>query len=270
MSLRAFWKRNLAFFKLAIASNVEYRFNFFVDAVAQPSITTLIEMLLWTAVFRAAGTDTINGFGQEAYLAYALWGSFFARIAASWTYEYRMIDEIESGSVNGLLVRPMTFYEYYLSQLMGYKAITTLISFIVPLSASLLLDWNVDESRLPMAALLVFYYLILVHSISFVICCFAFHFNRVHSLTMAKNLILWLLTGELFPLDLMPEPFRTWTIALPFSSGVYLPVGYMTGRLGHAELMGGFASVTLSLILVNIVGYALWKNGLRSYVGTGA
>lgn len=270
MSLRAFWKRNLGFFNLAIASNVEYRFNYLIDAVVQPSLTVLIEILLWTAIFRVAGTDLINGFGQNHYLAYALWGAFFARIASSWMYEFRMIDEIESGSINGLLVRPVTFYEYYLSQLLGYKFVTTIVSFLVPLSASLVLDWPIQLSRLPLAVALVFYFLILVHSISFVVSCFAFHFNRVHSLTVAKNLALWLFTGELFPLDLIPDPFRQWVMALPFSSAVYLPVGFLTGRVDPSQMLGGFVSVSFALVVVNALGYALWKNGLRSYVGTGA
>lgn len=270
MSLRAFWKRNLAFFNLAVASNVEYRFNFLIDAAVQPTLTTLIEILLWTAIFRAAGTDLVNGFGLDYYLAYALWGAFFARIAASWMYEYRMIEEIESGTVNGILVRPMTFYEYYLSQLMGYKFATTFVSFLVPFAASLMLPWPVELARLPWAVLMVFYYLILVHSISFVVSTFAFHFNRVHALSGAKNLCLWFFTGELFPLDLMPEPYRSWIISLPFASGVYLPVGYLTGRIGSDLFFGGFVSVSIALIVVNGAGYVLWKRGLRSYVGTGA
>lgn len=255
---------------MAIASNVEYRVNYVVDAVVQPTLTTFIELLLWFAVFRAAGSETIAGFGLQYYLSYALWASFFARIAASWMYEFRMIEEIESGSVNGLLVRPMSFYEYYFSQLIGYKFITTIVSFLIPFVASLFLDWPADLWRLPMATLLVMYYLVLVHSISFVVCCFAFFLNRIHAFTVAKNLALWIVTGELIPLDLMPEPFRGFVIALPFSSGVYLPVGYITGRVTLEQVGQGFLSITIGLVVVNLFGAWLWKRGLKSYVGTGA
>lgn len=44
-----------------------------------------------------------------------------------------MIEEIESGTVDGIIVRPISFYEYYFSQLMGYKFITTLTSLLIPL-----------------------------------------------------------------------------------------------------------------------------------------
>ncbi|KYG68656.1 ABC transporter permease [Bdellovibrio bacteriovorus] len=270
MSSAVFWKRNLAFAKLAIVTNLEYRLNYFVDAILQPTITTGIEMLLWHAVFVGAGTAEVAGFTRDYYLSYALWGAFFARICTSWMYEYRMIQEIDTGTINSLLVRPMSFYEYYFSQLMGYKFVTTLVSMLIPLSVVMIFKLPTQLSRLPMAFALEFYYLILVHSISFVVASIAFYFNKVYSLTGAKNLALWLFTGELFPLDLMSEPFRTWAIALPFSAGVYVPVGYITGRLEIATVWQSFVSVTIGIVVVNLIGMAMWRKGIKTYAGTGA
>lgn len=269
-SFAVFWKRNLAFAKLAIVSNLEYRLNFFIDALVQPSLTTVIEVLLWVAVFKGAGTTSINGFSREYYLSYALWASFFARLAASWMYELRMIGEIDSGSINGLLVRPMSFYEYYFSQLMGYKLITTTTSLVIPLVAALAFDLPTIFVRVPIGILLCLYYLVLVHSISFIISCCAFYFNKIYSFTTAKNLLFWVLTGELFPLDLLPGAWREVFIALPFSSGVYIPVGYITGRVDFATVREGFLSVTIGIIVLNAFGAWFWKRGLRTYAGTGA
>ena len=269
-SFAVFWKRNLAFAKLAIVSNLEYRLNYFIDVIVQPVLTTGIEILLWFAVFKGAHTLTINGFGREFYLSYALWSAFFARIATSWMYEFKMIEEVSSGTINSLIVRPMGFYEYYLSQLMGYKFVTTIISMIVPVMAAYYYDLPTHFSRIPIAILLCFYYLLLVHTISFLVSCAAFHFTKITSFTVAKNLMLWILTGELFPLDLIPGVWRERLISLPFSSGVFIPVGYITGRVEYNTVLNGFVSVTISLILLNLFGAWLWKKGLDSYAGTGA
>lgn len=269
-SFAVFWKRNLAFSHLAIVSNLEYRLNYFIDALVQPILTTLIEILLWYAVFKGAGVDQINGFGRESYLAYALWGAFFARITTSWMYEFRMITEIESGTINSLLVRPVSFYEYYLSQLMGYKVMTTAISLMVPVIAVQFFNLPTDLSRLPLAVLLGFWYLVFIHSISFLISCCAFWFNKIHSFTVAKNLGLWLLSGELFPLDLLPTYAQKIMIALPFSAGVYLPVGYLTGRVDSSQIFSGFISIGIGILVVNLIGSMLWKQGIKGYTGTGA
>jgi ABC-2 type transport system permease protein len=102
-SFAVFLKRNLAFANLAIVANLEYRLNYFIDAIIQPILTTGIEILLWVAVFKGAKSDSIAGFSQANYLSYALWSAFFARIATSWMYEFKMVEEISSGSVNEFL-----------------------------------------------------------------------------------------------------------------------------------------------------------------------
>ncbi len=269
-SFAVFWKRNLAFANLAVVTNLEYRLNYFVDAIVQPILTTGIEILLWIAVFKGAHSDTIAGFSRESYLSYALWSAFFARIATSWMYEFRMVEEVSSGSINSLIVRPMSFYEYYLSQLMGYKIVTTAVSLLIPIAGAYLFNLPAIMTRLPLAILLCFYYLILVHTISFIISTMAFHFTKISSITVAKNLFFWILMGELFPLDLLPEPFKTAIISLPFASGVFVPVGYITGRIGIETVYTGFISVTVGLIVFNLLGAYLWKKGMDTYVGTGA
>jgi ABC-2 type transport system permease protein len=244
--------------------------NFFIDALAQPILTTGIELTLWWAMFASTNSPTIGGFTREYYLSYALWAAFASRIATSWMYEFRMINEIENGTINSLIVRPMSFYEYYFSQLMGYKFVTTFISFIFPLAVSLYFDLPTIFSRFPLALLLMFYYLVLIHSLSFLVSTSAFFLNKVHSFTMAKNLFIWLLTGELIPVDLMPAVLKDILLFLPFTSGVYLPVAYITGRIEVAPVYNGFLSVTIWLVVVNLLNYFLWKKGLKAYVGTGA
>jgi ABC-2 type transport system permease protein len=269
-SFVVFWKRNLAFFNLAILSNLEYRFNFIIDAMVQPTMGALIEILVWVAVFKGADSNLINGFNKDHYLSYAIWASFFARISASWAYEFKMVEEVSSGTLNTLITRPMSFYEYYLSQMLGYKFVTTLFSFIVPIIAVLFFNLPTELLKMPLAILLCFYYLILVHTISFIISTVAFHFTKVSALTVAKNLALWILAGEIFPLDLIPNPYQKWLIMLPFSSGVYLPVGYMTGRVTLDQMINGFISVSVGIIVLNIIGFKLWSIGLKEYSGTGA
>ncbi|MEK6773089.1 MAG: ABC-2 family transporter protein [Bdellovibrionota bacterium] len=251
-------------------SNLEYRLNFLVDAIVQPTLSTIVEIVLWTSIFAGAGLSAIGGFGKEYYIAYALCATFLSRISSSWMYEFRMIQEIESGTINSLIVRPMSFYEYYLSQLLGYKFITTVISLTIPLSVFLVYKLPFHWDRLPISLLMVFYYLILVHSMSFVVSCFAFFLNRIQGITSAKNLGLWLLSGELFPLDLLPEPLKTIMIQLPFANAVYVPTGYITGRIGFEYIKSGFVSITVGIIVVNLIGYFFWRRGLKAYVGTGA
>jgi ABC-2 type transport system permease protein len=72
------------------------------------------------------------------------------------------------------------------------------------------------------------------------------------------------------PLDLIPEPYRSFFLALPFSAGVYTPVGYFTGRLEIHSIWQSFLSISIGIVLINLLGALMWKKGVKTYAGTGA
>lgn len=266
----AFWRRNLALAKLGIVTNLEYRFNFVIDAFIQPILTVGIETLLWVAIFKTAEAGLIGGFARESYLAYAVWAPFLGRIAISWMYESMMVEEVVSGSINTILSRPISFFEYYMSQTLGYKVVTTLFSMLAPLLATYIFDLPIHYSRLPIALALVVYYIFLVHTMSFLVSTLGFYLTRVRSFTLLKNLTLLLLGGELVPIDLMPKGLADFLLNLPFSSGVYVPLAYISGRAESDLMLKGFFNVTWGLALGGLASYWMWTRGVKQYTGTGA
>ncbi len=249
---------------------LEYRLNFLIDTILQPLLVSVIEMLIWSTIYVAMGSHLPGGFSKEAYVGYALWAAFVSRIAENWMYEYRLIEDIESGNVNAILVRPISFFEYYLFQFMGYKMMGLVTSIGIPIVVCAIWNYPLIWSRLPLFFLMVFTYLIFAFTMSFTVACLAFFFSRVHALTGAKNIALWVLSGLVFPLDLAPEPFRTWLIHLPFASGVFVPVGYLTGRLDFAAWLRGYTAIWEGLVVFGALATVLWHYGRKTYSGTGA
>jgi ABC-2 type transport system permease protein len=263
-------RRNLAFAKLAVTTNLEYRLNYFVDAIVQPALSCVIEAALWAAIFRTSGKAEIGGFTQNYYISYVIWAAFTARITANWMYEFRMVEDINSGSLNGIITRPMSFFEYYLSQFVGYKLITTAISMTIPFAASYFFDLPVLYDRIPATFLLVLFYLVFTYLMSFIVSTASFYLSRIYGLTMVKNLSLWILSGELVPLDIFPEPFRSTLMALPFASGAFTPVAYLTGRVGADVLIRGYLSIFAGILVLSFVAVWAWRKGMQQYSGTGA
>lgn len=222
------------------------------------------------AILTGISGGQLGGYGREYYLAYALWANFMGRISINWMYEFTMLDDVDSGRLNAILMRPISFYEFYLAQFMGYKLTVALISLWIPSVVCILLNAPFHPERLPLMFALVIFFLVFTHTLSFCVACMAFYMNRAHSLTAMKNLAIWVLAGELVPLDLYPEPFKSFLIHSPFAAGVYLPVGYLTGRVDTPMMLNGFVSVGLGLVVVGSIAFALWKTGVRNYAGTGA
>jgi ABC-2 type transport system permease protein len=255
---------------MSVLSHLEYRFNFFTDTVLHPVLVAALEMAIWSAIIAASGDALFGGFTQDSYISYALWAAFFGRNAANWMYEYRMVFEIDTGTVNSLLVRPYSFYEYYMSQFFGYKLVGSMVSIAIPLSVTMMMDGTTNHSRLPLAILLQLFYLLLVHTMSFIVASLGFFLTRVHAFVEVKNIALFMLTGELFPLDLIPEPYRVWIVNLPFANAVFTPVGYLTGRLEIDAVLRGLASTFVGLLVFGSIAAVLWNSGRRRYSGTGA
>ena len=153
---------------------------------------------------------------------------------------------------------------------MGYKVFTLLISAIVPIIFTLIYPGTIELSRLPLAFCLVIYNLIFVHTLSFCVASLAFFMTRAHSVTMAKNIAIMIITGELFPLDMIPIEYRNWIVELPFASSVFIPVGYITQRHELPTLMQGFVSTTIGILISGLMGAVIWNQGRKIYSGTGA
>lgn len=232
--------------------------------------STAIEVTLWMAMLSGMGKNSLGGFSREYYLAYALWATCIGRITSNWMYEFTMLDDIDTGRVNSILVRPISFYEFYLSQFMGYKLTTAAFSFVLPIAACLILGVPFHIERMPVMLLSLVYYLIFAHTLSFCVACLAFFINRAQSFTLIKNLAIWIFAGELIPLDLYPEPLRSILVHSPFASGVYIPVGYLTGRFDGTLMAQSFFSITCGIAVTGVFAHFLWWKGVRSYAGTGA
>lgn len=256
--------------KMAMLANLEYRFNFIIDSCVQPLFSTIVDLALWSSLFQLMKVDQLGGFSKASYLSYMLWASFFSRIAANWMYEMRMIKEVESGAINSVLTRPFTFYEFYCGQFLGYKLLTAFVSFLIPLAVKLFWDLPIFYDRLPMIILLMILNLFFVYTISFCISSLAFFFTRVTSVTVTKNLVLWLISGEIFPLDLFPEFIRSLMIRSPFAAGCYIPVGYLTGRVESAQFYESFISLFFGIIVFLLIGTTFWNIGVKKYSGIGA
>lgn len=229
----------------------------------------LVEAAFWTGLIKASGNELLGGFPTRYYLGYFLY-LVLQLGSVNWRFERAMISEINTGAVNALLLRPSSFFEYHMGQLLGQKLITALVMAPVIVLIARIWDLPLHIERLPIAIFMGICYVILLFSLHFAVAAMAFFFDHVYSLNNTKNMIIWFLTGELMPLDLLPSPIREWVIALPFSCGIYLPAAYLSGRIESDVFLQGFISLGFGAIFFGLFARFIWKQGLKRYGGTGA
>lgn len=251
-------------------NHLQFRMDLFFDNVLQPFTALFVEYMMWAAVFASLQATTLLGFSKEQYLAYAVWASFAARTNANWTYQHKMIRDIESGQINSIIVRPMSFYDYYLGQFLGYTLFRAIPSLVFPAFFCVILKLPFYPERLWVAVLVSFCYLIFIYTLGFCVSCIAFWLTKVNSFVAAINIGIWTMSGELFPIDLVPQPLQSILLKLPFVNAVYIPIGYLTGRFDATVVATSIGYLALAIMIAMLIAYYTWHRGLKSYVGTGA
>jgi len=270
MSFISFWRRSLAFAGLAIREQLEYRVNFIMDVSLQPIIGAAMDMAIWFVIVQSFPDGKLGGFDASMYLLYALWAAFFSRQMGTWMYDFRMSNEIQSGAINTILTRPVSYYTSHLFQFLGHKTTTLAFSFATPSVVSMFFDMVIPWHRLLVAMLLGVGYMVFAFTFAFAISCLAFYFTRIHSIIVGKNIALWMFTGESFPLDLLPDYWERIATALPFASGIFLPVGYLTGRISFDVVARGFGGLVIGTAVMGGIASLLWRGGMKRYSGVGA
>lgn len=269
MSFIPFWKRNQACIRLGIANSLAYPLDFVMAVAVVPLCSFIVEAAFWSGLIHASGKSLLGGFPIAYYIGYFLW-ILLQLGSMNWRFERAMIAEINNGAINALLLRPSSFFEYHLGQLLGLKTIIVLVMTPLVVLIASLWDLPFHIERLPAALLMGFLYVVLVFSLHFAVVSMAFFFDHVYSLNNTKNMIIWFLSGELLPLDLLPSPLYEWVVALPFSCAIYLPASYISGRITTETFMQGFISLAISGLVFGLLARGVWQRGLRRYGGTGA
>lgn len=268
MSFIHFCKKNLACIKLGIASRIAYPLDFCMAIAVLPLCNFIVEVAFWSGLIYSTGSSTFAGYSVSNYIAYYLW--LILKLGSiNWRFEKLMISEINSGAVNSLLLRPSSFYEYHLGQILGQKLLVVVIMTPVVFLIASVWELPFYPDRFLAALLMSFLYVIMIYTLHFAVSSMAFFLDNVYSLNNTKTMIIWILSGEVMPLDLLPSNVREIVIALPFSCGNYLPAAYVSGRITTAVFINGFYSLAAGFVLFGIMARVIWQKGLRRYGGTG-
>ena len=96
-----------------------------------------------------------------------------------------------------------------------------------------------------------------------------FWFLEVSSLLFVYMLFSFFLSGHMFPLDMLPEPWRTIIEWLPLQYLAYFPSAVFLGKIQGAELVKGLLIEVLWIVFFIFLSRLLWRRGINRYSGFG-
>ncbi|MCU0719591.1 MAG: ABC-2 family transporter protein [Pirellula sp.] len=264
--------------KTALAERMAYRGDFALGTLMRflPLIT---QIFLWWAIFQSidasgSGEGNISGYSFRDMVAYYLLttvGRAFSSMPGLSSY---VATRIRDGEIKKFLVQPVDFLSflfwsrvahklaYYTVAILPFALVFFLCrSFFTELSISPM-TWTIFLLSLPLSFALGFY---LETCLGLV----GFWMLEVSSLLFVYMLFQFFLSGHMFPLDILPQPWGEIVGYLPVKYLAYFPAAVLLGKVTGAKLFFDFGMLVFWVVFFFGLSRFLYACGLRRYSGYG-
>ncbi len=262
-------------FRVSLIERMAYRGDFFLGTVLRffPMVTTI---LFWTAVYAGTGggeDQSLSGYSLREMVAYLLLIHISRMFSSMPGLSSGIARDIRDGNLKKYLVQPLDMIGYLVAYRAAHKAAYIVTSFL-PYALLFILCAGYFE-RFPDALTLAGYTVSLL--LAFVLGFFfeasmgmiGFWFLEVTSILWVVNTINYFISGQMFPLDLLNEPWPTILNALPFQYLAQFPANVFLGKVAGWDLARGLCLQALWAFLMIALARGLYARGLRRYSAYG-
>jgi len=258
-------------FEMGFQTALEYRVNFAISLISA-AYPILIQTFLWTAIYRNSATQVVYGYTYRQIIAYTFLAGLVARIVRT-GFEYEIMDDVKNGKFSKFLVQPLGYFPYRLCSFLGQKlpGLAMILGVMVVVLLGLNLFWGVS---LEFGRILVFVLtLVLAVALNFVIfyciSSMAFWMVEIGFLFEGIRIVIVMLSGGIFPLDVFGERIVRVLNLLPFRYTVNYPINVLNGKIPAGEIAPGMLIQCIWIAAFLVLAHYLWRVGSRRYVAVG-
>lgn len=261
--------------RISLEERLVYRGDFALGTLMRflPIVT---QIFLWYAIYTAQGDTDDELFGYKytemvAYFLLTMVGRAFSSMPGLASSIARQIRE---GEVKKFLIQPIDMLNYLLATRVAHKA----AYYSIALGPFALVFWLCRDyfttgwppwpqflaflASLAMGFILGFY---LEATIGLV----GFWFLEISSLMFVYMLFSFFLSGHMFPLDMLPEPWQTIVLGSPLQYLAYFPAAVFLQKIEGQELVNGLLLELFWVVFFIVLSRVLYIRGVKRYSGFG-
>jgi ABC-2 type transport system permease protein len=248
---------------------VTYRLNFIMWRV-RTILQILTVYFLWSVLIPQNGQ--IFGYTQSKILTYVLVSALVGSIVFA-TRTQEIGDNINSGDLSIFLIRPINYFGYWFAREIGDKAMNIVFSIVELMIMYIILRPPVfiqtDIVYLLLMAISIAFAVMLQFISGSLLGMIGFWSPEVWAPRFIYFILLSFLAGSIFPLDVLPNQYRSLMELLPFPYLLYFPLKIYLGQLSMSEVIRGMSIVLLWSGALGILLSRVWKKGLKEYAAVG-
>ncbi len=264
-------KKYISCFFMGISKATEYRFDFF-GSYFGAIFPILIQVSMWKAIYETTGNATLYGYTYHQMLLY----TFFVGVTAKFLstgFEWEMNDDIKNGGLNKYIVKPINYCCYrgacFFGERFSLSALFLIILAVIVAAFNALGYFNIDLIRIICFIAAITFSLLLNFVFFFIVGLSGLWLTEISKIFPAISIIITVISGGIFPLDILGEQFNRAILFLPFKYMLQFPVEIITGKEAAVPLLFSFGIQIFWIIFFGSFAGILWKKGLKKYVAVG-
>lgn len=258
-------------FAMGIQKATEYRFDFFVGYVSAV-FPIIIQISMWTAIYHSTATGILYGYSYQQMILYTFFVGVIAKFIST-GFEYEMNDDIKNGGLNKYLVKPINYCFYRISCFLGERCSISIVFFFLLIVLCTMFKF-MGYFEISVLKIICFLFalmlsLLLNFFLYFCIGISGLWISEISRVFPAISIILTILSGGIFPLDILGERFNNLIFFLPFKYLLQFPVDIISGKELNYPISIAFAVQIFWVIILALIAQMLWKKGLKKYIAIG-
>ena len=265
--------------RICIEERLVYRGDFALGTLMRflPIVT---QVFFWGAIFAAAGKSELAGYSNDEFIAYFLLTMITRAFSSMPGLASGVAREVREGTIKKYLIQPIDLVGFLLLSRIAHKLVYYVVA-LVPfalvfyLCRSYFSGWPDPTTMAAYLASLLMAFL-LGFFLECAIGMISFWFLEVSSLLFVYMLFNFILSGHMFPLEVLEEiegplgaTIRGVVDFLPLKYLAYFPSAVFLGKVTGEELVRGLLMQFAWLMFFIVVCRTAYARGVKRYSGYG-
>ncbi len=187
--------------------------------------------------------------------------------------EWQIAADIRDGQINSFLTKPLNYLGYRISLFLSYRLLYTLAT-VIPVVCVVFyfrhtvtlpkewITWFWFALSLVMAAFIQFF-------IAYSLAMMAFWILEISTIVFILYSFEYFLSGQIFPLDIMPASLLGALKLMPFYYEIFFPIQVFLEKATGNALYRGLAIQAVWFFITLTIARAMWNRGTRHYQAVG-
>jgi ABC-type uncharacterized transport system, permease component len=264
-----YFSKYVKIMNVGIQNELEYKFNFLARLFFS-FIPTIVNIMVWFAVSNFSESN--YGYSLKEMVSYYLIIFIVSNIIQC-NIQWSVANDIKVGDVNKYLIKPINYiaHQFFLdfSKRVVYILVILIPSIIIGVFFKDYVVIYLSPINILLFIVSLLYGYIINFLLTFIISESSFYFSEVTSLFGSYNVIKNIVSGNVFPLSIVPKQIYQILVITPFQFVGYFPAMIIMNRLTEKEILNNIILGFVWIFFLFLISKLIWRRGLSKYSAFG-